>query len=356
MFAVVQPMAGAYRTGLPWTQTWLLLTRVPQPPQLSASVWVSTQAPVVPPPPVAQRWRPPVHAALQTPPSQFGVVPVQAWPMVPQFVGLEFRSTQLPPTAVRPGRHWQVPLPAQYWVWLQTAAPPPKVPQPPQLLGSSRVSVQRLLQTESFVVVEPMTGQEQALVLQVASVAQRLLQAPQLFGSVAVVAQVVPPPVGQEVAPVPQEQTPAVQTPPVPQLWPHAVAAVVPQLFGSVRKLTHWPLQRFGVAAGHTHMPLLHVEPVAHIVLQLPQWSGSVARLAQPAPPGEPPPQRTCVVSVQVQAPATQVEPVPQVRPQAPQFLLSVCVLTQVPPQSVGVAVGHAPQTPLVQVAPTAQV
>jgi hypothetical protein len=82
-------------------------------------------------------------------------------------VGLVLRSTQVPPVvATVPGRHWQVPPPAQYWSFRQMrVVPVPPVAQPPQAFGSSSVSVQALLQVGSAVVVPGRFGQAQAPVV-----------------------------------------------------------------------------------------------------------------------------------------------------------------------------------------------
>jgi hypothetical protein len=85
------------------------------------------------------------------------------------------------------------------------------------------------------------------------------------------------------------------------------------------------------------------------MVLQSPQWRGSLDRSKQPAPPGEPDPQQTwlptqAVPPLQLQLPPVHCSPDLQLWPQAPQ--LSVPWSLHMPPQHSWVS-PHicAPQT-----------
>lgn len=92
--------------------------------------------------------------------------------------------------------------------------------------------------------------------LQVSPCAQAVLQVPQWFGSVEVLAQVVP----QIVFPAGQVHWPLTQESPVG----HAVAQV-PQWFGSVDGLTH-PMSppQLTSPAGQVHTPAVQTAPGAH--------------------------------------------------------------------------------------------
>lgn len=44
---------------------------------------------------------------------------------------------------------------------------------------------------------------------------------------------------------------------------------------------THEPLHRSGAPAGQPHTPDVQLPPTAHLVVQLPQWVASLARVVQ---------------------------------------------------------------------------
>ena len=122
---LVQPTAGRYCRQLPATHSWVLPHALPQPPQLSGSVAVLTQAwRVVPPAVTLHRLKPVpqvVVSATQTP-ALHSWPAAQALPQPPQAKGLLEVSTHwltVPPNegiahCVRPGRQVQVPEPLQY--------------------------------------------------------------------------------------------------------------------------------------------------------------------------------------------------------------------------------------------------
>lgn len=59
----------------------------------------------------------------------------------------------------------------------------------------------------------------------------------------------------------------------------------VPQLVGSVARLTHAPPHTSGLALGHAvQTPLTHAAPVRHVVPHAPQFFGSLLVSAQAAP------------------------------------------------------------------------
>jgi len=63
-----------------------------------------------------------------------------------------------------------------------------------------------------------------------------------------------------------QAQLPEAQVVPVPQAAPQ-----LPQLFESVVRFTHWPLQSV-VPLGHAQAPETHACPLEQTWLQAPQW------------------------------------------------------------------------------------
>jgi hypothetical protein len=123
---------------------------------------------------------------------------------------------------------------------------------------------------------------------------QAVPQLPQLFGSLAVSTQTPPQsfwvPTQLEVWQVPPTQSWfAVQTVSQP-----------PQLFESVCVSTHEPEQSVvGAGQSATQLPAAHFWPLAHALLQLPQWAASVWVSVQVVPQSS--------VPRQTQAPVAQV-------------------------------------------------
>lgn len=181
-------------------------------------------------------------------------------------------------------------------------------------------------------------------------------QAPQLFGSFAIV---VHTPL-HEIWPPGHMQSPLLHEPPV-QVRPQS-----PQLFGSVRIATHPPAHSACPAAhGFTHVPDMQVSPWWQSCPHAPQLCRSIARFAHmppgqvtavlghiqtpdmhsPAEPQElphapqlsgsaeitahPPFGHRTASALQVQRPAEQVPPGPQLRPHAPQFAGSWASMAQ---------------------------
>jgi hypothetical protein len=128
-------------------------------------------------------------------------------------------------------------------------------------------------------------------------------QLPQWFGSVDVLMH-WPPHILFGAA---QPQFPPVQVPPVPQLWPHE-----PQLFGSVLVFTHEFPQLVGVAAGHPHAEPVQVAVEGQVVPHMPQLFGSVVVLTHA------PPQTVLVGEGHEQVLAAHVAPVAQAVVQVP--------------------------------------
>jgi len=124
-----------------------------------------------------------------------------------------------------------------------------------------------------------------------------------------------------------------------------------PQLFGSLRSWTHWPLQKLD-PNGQAHAPDWQNWPAPQLRPQVPQFAGSL-EVSVHAP-------------AQTESPAAQAHWLfwhcslgPQASPQAPQFAASLEVSTQAPPQSRW-PVGQPPasgtwQAPLRQVPPLKQ-
>ena len=122
-------------------------------------------------------------------------------------------------------------------------------------------------------------------------------------------------------------------------------------MFLSVDVFTHAEPQTTS-PVGQLHLPLVHVAPVAHFVVQVPHAPVSLLRSRQPMVG----PQSTCPVG-QTHAPPTQEVPEGQTLPQLPQLFLSVVGSVQIdPPPGNGHVVFGAKQPlhfPLVQVSPT---
>jgi hypothetical protein len=97
------------------------------------------------------------------------------------------------------------------------------------------------------------------------------------------------------------------------------------------------------------HAPVVHTSPCRQLLLQLPQWEGSLFGLVQVAPP------QTTSPAGHEHTPATHESPVAHAWPHAPQLLGLVATLTQPirGPQFTSPA-GHW-HTPAVQTAPAAQ-
>ena len=80
---------------------------------------------------------------------------------------------------------------------------------------------------------------------------------------------------------------------------------------------------------GGEHWPDEQIRPAGQLLLQVPQWSGSVLRLKQPSAQAVWPEEQDIM-----QVPETQDCPDGQALPQEPQFLLSVLISAQVLLQS----------------------
>jgi hypothetical protein len=145
-------------------------------------------------------------------------------------------------------------------------------------------------------------------------------QPPQLFGSLRVVTHV---PL-QSTWPTGQTQWLATQTVPPAQTWPQA-----PQSLGLFTRLTHAPLQSVSppphVAA---HWPLVQTWFAKHAAPHAPQFIGSDPIATQMPPHGTSPRGQT-------HAPPLQNAPPPQTVPHVPQWVGSLRVSTHAPPQSV---------------------
>jgi hypothetical protein len=205
-------------------------------PQVELSRQVSPQ----------QGWpKKPHGCGAQVPPVQ---VPEHEFPQPPQLLESEDRSTQVFPQSVVPAGHAQVPP-------VQTPFVGHAVPQAPQWSGSlsrlAHVLVSPVVQINGAV-----PGQAQDPSLQTAPLTgQALPHAPQSVGAEATSTQAGEPAQFVTVLGVPsQEQTPFEQTP-SPHSCPHW-----PQLFASVDRSTHRPLQSTW-PAGHAQVPSVQLAP-----------------------------------------------------------------------------------------------
>ena len=185
---------------------------LPHAPQSALSEVRSTHPP-------AQADRPAVQVPVQTPDEQSGVLPPQAVPHLPQFAALVVRSTHVPLHNVMPAGQTHVPaLEASVAVELVQNVPPVHlVPHVPQLALSALRSTQAPLQ---LVVPAPQPAELHMLLEQVCVFAQALPHAPQLFGSLAVVTQAIPPSV-HDIWPAGHVQFDATQLLPPPHVIPH---------------------------------------------------------------------------------------------------------------------------------------
>lgn len=114
----------------------------------------------------------------------------------------------------------------------------------------------------------------------------------------------------------------------------------LPQWLGSVARIAQ-PVGHVTAPAEHEHVPLVHIPPVPQETPHMPQLFGSVAVSKQPVG------HKICVVFVQAQAPAVQVAPVPHRLPHLPQFVGSVCLSTQTPRHTVPASHTTGTHTPL---------
>jgi hypothetical protein len=285
----------------------------PQPPQLAAFVWVSTQTiiPIGPKPaqevsPVAQPiWHWPLTHWLPGP---------QRLPHDPQLFGAELVSTHSLLHVARPPPHAHAPA-------TQFAPAPHTRLHMPQLEGSVASVVHSPLQlvwpAAHTVVHAPL---EHTLFAPV----HALPQLPQFFGSLWVLVQTL----SQSLPSLKHWQLPAWQVVPVG----HFVAQP-PQLPLSDCSLTHAPLHMTS-PPGQMHLPPVHVSPTAHAVPQPPQSAGllDVSTQTPPQYVGVP------VPAGHVHALFTHVEPPVQALPHPPQLALSLVSLTHEPPHVVSPA------------------
>jgi hypothetical protein len=189
----------------------------------------------------------------------------QAVPQAPQFCWFCARLKQPPSQAVSPWPHAHVPstqMPPGWHCW----------PQPPQLVGSVRLSTHEPPQSR----MPPPSGEPpsapaqkaaQLLAEQTSPVGQALPQEPQSLTSEVRSTQTPE----QAVRPVSQTQRLAWQSSPLKQALPQA-----PQLSASV-----WVLVQSALHAvcpeGQAQAPAAHLCPAGQVAPQLPQFFGSVA-------------------------------------------------------------------------------
>jgi hypothetical protein len=195
------------------------------------------------------------------------------------------------------------------------------LPHAPQLLGSLVRSTHLPLQTVPVHVEEvhsPAT--------QLSPAGQTVPHAPQLLGSSAVsTSQPSAACPSQSARPGAQStmwHCPAVQAAielGVLQTSPHE-----PQLFGSLVRSTHWPLQTVPMHEEDVHAPSTQLSPAGHTSPHAPQFFGSLARSTHW-------PLQVVPLHGAVQAPATQLSPEGQTSPHAPQFFGSVSKSTHWP-------------------------
>jgi len=193
---------------LPSTQASPLGHCVAQSPQCLGSFDGSKQPPPPGEPPGQQTWFPvQVGPPLQVQAPPWHASPIlHTWLHAPQLVKLWL--TQLPPQQSCPSLHGAVPQ--THWPLEQTSPARHFLPQAPQLLGSLSVLAQPEVQHVSLA-AQMVPLHAQAPSVQVSGAAQAWPQLPQFALSVLVSAQVVPPQqtVGKlHVMPPPQLQLP----------------------------------------------------------------------------------------------------------------------------------------------------
>jgi hypothetical protein len=218
-----------------------------------------------------------------------------------------------------------------------------RVPQPPQLSGSDRRSVQAPEQATCPGIVH-----WHIELVQVWPIAQTLLHSPQLRVSLVRLTQAPLQLVGKGGWQL-VTQLPALQTSFVLQILPHA-----PQFAGSDRVSTHWPFAHTVSGALQKHVLPTQGMPGAHELLQAPQFFGSICVFVQ-APLQQAPLQQVPLQNVwpgwqkSMHLPEVQLWFAEHARLQPPQFLRSLCVSMQLPLHSVWVPV----QPPPVHMPPT---
>jgi hypothetical protein len=297
---------------VPFAQT------VPQPPQLSGSVLVGTQAPLHGEKPLAQThvppsqlWPPP-HGWPQVPqlsaslavvahvpphksdpggqlqPASAQVPPLHPLPQAPQLDGLVWRSTHAPLQNVSP-------LGQTHWAPTQSRPPPHAAPQALQFSGSVVTSVHPLLHS----CLPPMQGFATHAPITHASLAEHARpQAPQLPTSEPRSAQLP-----QSVLPAGQRQTPPAQLLPVAHATPtqsRGAQALFWQTDSGSQVIEPQSLGK--------HAPPAQAVLAGHAVPQVPQLAESVMSAAQLPP-------HTLSPGGHVQRPAMQARPGAQITP-----------------------------------------
>jgi hypothetical protein len=324
----------------PAEQTCPAAQVVPQAPQLVLSVRVLTSQPLAGLP--SQSSKPAAQAITAHAPAvqvAVALARLHARPQPPQFCRLVRTSVSQPLAAMAS----QSPKSGLHRTTLHV---PPEQPleatlarlhaalQAPQLAGSMAV----LAQYEPLVPVQVTRGEAQVAPQrpseQTWPAGQTVPQAPQWLLSVCRLTQFDP----HWVMPAPHESTqlPAVHVVPAAQAVPQ-----LPQWALLRWRSTQMPAQR-ACAMGHDtwHMRLTQMLPAGQALPQAPQLRRSLARSAQKeGAPASPPPQVARLdAQVVLHAPRLHICPPAQALPQAPQWALSVCRLTQVPLHTVAPA------------------
>jgi hypothetical protein len=342
---------------------------MPHPPQFFTSLDVSLH-------PFAQQVSLPVQTG---PPLQFGgavqLAPThaspggQTWPHPPQLLGS--LSMSLHPDM----QHWSTPVQTgpplhdvggwQFPCWQVSPGGQPK-PHPLQLFGSVFVSVHPDGQHCSTPLQAGPPLQEVVVGMhvppwQASPFGQKLLQPPQLFGSLVVSTQ----PDGQQVSVPPQGGAPlqlnvSVTQPPPAQCWLSAQRLLQPPQFWLSVRVSVQPLSQQLSAPVQTgppwhvfaplHAPETHVSSVAHTLTHAPQCSGETCVFTHVSPQQVSPTEQPTVAQPDGgwHAPARQASPFGHVRPHVPQSCGFVPSSTQVDPQQSCPALqsGPAPHTP----------
>jgi hypothetical protein len=340
----------------------------PQAPQLAAVVSSAASQPLAAAPsqspkPAAQR------TTVQAPPRQpLAAAPARAQtvPQAPQLVG---STAVLVQNAVAPAPQVVLPAPqvAPQAPAEQTWPAAHAAPHDPQLALSVRVLVSQPSAATPLQSAKPAAQAPagtthapatHAWVVTLGS-AQAAPQAPQLVAAVWVSAS-QPSAATPLQSPKPAAQrtmlhTPAVQ-PAVVVLGGAQTVPQAPQLAGSMEVLAHWltppspPQVTSGAAQVVPHAPPEQTWPAAQVVPHDPQLALSVWRLAHPPPQtARPAPHEAA------QTPAAHDWPAGQAVPHAPQLALSVWRLAQAAPQAAWPAGQESWQAPPTQALPAGQ-
>lgn len=237
-----------------------------------------------------------------------------------------------------PAGQRQTPTPPTFW---QVVPAVHAIPQPPQLLLSTRVLVQvgpvGDAQTALFAPEQPQTPKPPWFWQVVPVESQSLPQLPQFWlFALRMTSQPLVGSLSQFAVPglhtrmqAPESQVPVIVFGRPTQLLPQA-----PQFVASLATLMQRaaaPMPQASWPAGHAQTPIVQLDPVAQAFPHMPQFASLVCRFAQVIAAPVPQAVRPAgMVQSTRHMPIEQTWPIGQAVPQAPQFAALLVVSTQV--------------------------